>query len=426
MPFVNILYNFLLIFLTPLALCRLLFKSRRNVEYRRNINERFGYNLPAYNHPEPIWIHTVSVGEFLTARPLLIELLNRNPALYLWITCTTPTARVQIAQFQDQYPNRIQYSYIPYDIGCNNLRALNHIRPAAIILMETEIWPNLIHQAVIRNIPVLLINARLSARSLRRYLRFARCLIQPALQYLHINAQTGFDARRFRILGAPKSNITITPNLKYQKPINQTAPSDILALKSQAYTWIAASTHPGEEQIILAAHKILQQFLPDARLIIAPRHPERRNEIITLIKKAGYIPCLRSYQQTPQTSADVFIVDTLGELNHFYQITNTAFIGGSLIPHGGHNPIEALHNGNAVIFGQSMYNFQAISDELSVYPFIRPLTDNRAETLSNALLELEHPACRTTIVSYTTSHANVAAKHAAFIIKFTNLLKDKK
>ena len=414
----NTLYNLLLHLLTPFALLRLYYKSRQNPAYREHIHERFARHLPPAL-PNTLWIHTVSVGEFLAIRPLLDALLAAHPDHNLWLTCTTPTGRAQIAQYHAQYPERTVYSYLPYDTTANICRALDHIRPRLIILMETEIWPNLIRLAAKRDIPVQLSNARLSAKSLRGYYRYARCLMREPLTTLRIDAQTRFDARRYRVLGVPAAHITITPNLKYQMPTTLPLPADIAAARTPD-TWIAASTHPGEEQTIIAAHRLLQQHLPHARLIIAPRHPERRDTIAQHIRDAGYIPRLRSQGETPRDSRDIYLLDTLGELKHYYRISDLAYIGGSLIPHGGHNPIEALHASIPVIFGRSMYNFQHIRDALVHQPFVRELADDRPETLATALLALHDAPHKDAIRAYMAPYHSIVAAHQQHIDALLN------
>ena len=405
----NILYNLLLHLLAPFALLRLLCKSRKNRDYRRHISERFARCLPPAL-PNSLWVHAVSVGEFLAIRPLLDSLLAQHPDLNLWLTCTTPTGRAQIAQYQARHPQRITYSYLPYDTIANCRRILAHIRPRALILMETEIWPNLIRLAAKRSIPVQLSNARLSAKSLRGYYRYARCLMREPLTTLRIDAQTHFDARRYRVLGVPAAHITITPNLKYQTPTILPLPADIAATRTPD-TWIAASTHPGEDQIVLAAHRIVQQTLPHARLILAPRHPERRDAVARHIRDAGYTPRLRSQGETASGDHDILILDTLGELAHYYRISDLAYIGGSLIAHGGHNPLEALHAGIPVTFGASMYNFQHIRDRLVREPFARELADNRPETLAAALLALHAAPHSAAIRACMSGYENIVAAH---------------
>ena len=391
-------------------------KSRKNYDYRRHISERFARHLPPALS-NSLWVHAVSVGEFLAIRPLLDSLLAAHPDLNLWLTCTTPTGRAQIAQYQVCHPQRIAYSYLPYDTTANCRRILAHVQPRALVLMETEIWPNLIRLAARAGGPVILTNARLSAKSLRGYYRFARRLLREPLAALQINAQTRQDARRFRKLGVPAANITITPNLKYQTPAETPLPPDIAAAR-HADTWIAASTHPGEDEIVLAAHRLLQQTLPQARLILAPRHPERRDAIAKLVRDAGYTPRLRSRNEAADGARDVLILDTLGELAHYYRISDLAFIGGSLIAHGGHNPLEALHAGIPVTFGSSMYNFQHIRDRLVREPFARELTDNRAETLAAALLALHAAPHSTAIAAYMRGYDHIVAAHRRYLERF--------
>ena len=409
----NALYNLLLHLFAPLALLRLLYKSRQNPAYRRHISERFARSLPPAL-PNSLWVHAVSVGEFIAIRPLLDSLLATHPDLNLWLTCTTPTGRAQIAQYQARHPQRIIYSYLPYDTVANCRRILAHIQPRALILMETEIWPNLIRCAAHAGVPVILTNARLSAKSLRGYYRYARRLLREPFAHLQTNAQTRQDARRFSKLGVPAVNITITPNLKYQTPPENPLPPDIAAAR-QPDTWIAASTHPGEDQIVLAAHRIVQQTLPHARLILAPRHPERRDAVARHIRDAGYTPRLRSQGETASGDHDILILDTLGELAHYYRISDLAYIGGSLIAHGGHNPLEALHAGIPVTFGASMYNFQHIRDRLVHEPFARELADNRPETLAAALLALHTAPQRAAIRAYMSGYDHIVAAHQRYL-----------
>ena len=409
----NTLYNLLLHLLAPLALLRLLYKSRQNPAYRHHLSERFARRLPPAL-PDSLWVHTVSVGEFLAIRPLLDRLLATRPDRNLWLTCTTPTGRAQIAQYQARHPQRVAYSYLPYDTVANSRRILAHIRPRALILMETEIWPNLIRCAARAGVPVILTNARLSAKSLRGYYRYARRLLREPLAHLQVNAQTRNDARRFRKLGVPAANLTITPNLKYQTPPATALPPDIAAARAPD-TWIAASTHPGEDQIILAAHRIVQQTLPHARLILAPRHPERRDAVAKQVRDAGYTPRLRSRGESASGDRDILILDTLGELAHYYRISDLAYIGGSLVAHGGHNPLEALHADIPVAFGKSMYNFQHIRDRLVRQPFARELADNRPETLATALLALHAAPHTDAIRAHMGGYDHIVAAHLHYL-----------
>lgn len=401
-------YILLLHLIIPIILLRLWWKSRKNRAYRHHIPERFSHRLPP-PPLKPLWVHAVSVGEFLAIRPLLAAYLQADPAHTLWITCTTPTGRTQIERFHADHPGRTAYSYLPYDLPTLIRRFLAHVRPRAIVLMETEIWPTLIHQAAQQNIPVLLTNARLSARSLRRYRRFAQSLLNPILPSLTVNAQTRDDARRFRHLGIPAANIHITPSLKYLPPAS-TAPATLPHHNRPAI--LAASTHDGEETQLLAAFKTLQQHYPNASLIIAPRHPERRDSVCEYIRTAGYTPRLRSQNDIAPTSNDVYVIDTLGELPAFFATADLAFIGGSLIARGGHNLLEPLHARIPVLYGPSTYNFAHIARELNRHPFARQIHD--ADSLAQALADLwqgDRPVLQQAIDRYLAPYHNLLTQH---------------
>lgn len=411
----HLLYNTLLWLLSPITILRLLIKSRHNPEYRHHILERFAYKLPLKLSERPLWIHSVSVGEFLAIKPLLEALLSHFPNLTLWITCTTPTGRAQIRKFATQHPKRIQYSYLPYDTPNNIQRFIRHLTPCGLVLMETEIWINLLSACQQKNIPTLLINARLSKKSLRAYYRFARPLLRKVLPKLRINAQSKADAKRFRTL-CPHSAISITPSLKFVAPSASSAALTDFLPANNTPILIAASTHEGEEALILQAYQTLQHQGTALRLCIAPRHPERRETIIKLIEKAGYQALLRSQNAQLIDNKSIAILDTLGELSAAMRCATVVFIGGSLIPRGGHNPLEAIHAGVPVCFGNSMFNFQHIAEQLLREPFVQMC---HAETLANsiqALLAYTSAHTNASILSYSQQHnQNILNKHLDFI-----------
>lgn len=405
------IYTLLLALLLPLVLIRLLLKSLKNPDYRRHINERLAYNLP--QTPEnTLHFHCVSVGEFLSLRPLLETLLKKHPQTPLLITCTTPTGRAQIKRFAKTQTN-IHYSYLPYDLPHLNQRFLNHHKIKALILMETEIWPNLLNAAQKQHIPTLLINARLSRRSLRAYYRFARPLRQ-ILKNLIINAQSRLDAQRFKKL-CRASHIETTPSLKWALPTKTTPPlKDFL---NKAPRWIAASTHPNEEEAIIHCHKTLQKTHPELQLCIAPRHPERTQKIKKQIEKQGFKPILRSKKEKQTSPQEIAILDTLGELNSAYQSAQLAFIGGSLVPKGGHNPIEALQTGIPIIFGKSMYNFQNITNTLLKEEFAQQSDEkNLAHHALKLLQQKQNPKkikqyCQQKSANILNAHMNFLEQH---------------
>lgn len=411
----RVVYNLLLSLLTPFALLRLWVKSRKNPDYRRNIAERFAYRLPALES-HPMVIHAVSVGEFIALKPLLSALLTELPDEHIHLTCTTPTGRAQIQAFiaQSEHQSRLSYTYFPYDMPCVVKRFFNRLRPKMLIFMETEIWPNMLLSAQKLSIPTLLINARLSKKSLRGYYRFKSAL-KPALQTLKVNAQTRADARRFRTLGV--QDIYITPTLKFiQSAARPAVLADFLPPKTErTILWLAASTHAPEEDILLKAHKDVLKKDDRFRLCLAPRHPERRDELIRLIEQHGFTARLRSRHESLRNAQEIALLDTLGELNHAYPYATLAFIGGTLIPHGGQNPLPAVHNQCCLLFGDSFYNFADIAHRLKAQDFCREV---RAQDLAEQLYDLyqwrnTHPT--TPITLDDTDGETILARNIAFI-----------
>ncbi|MDO5089952.1 MAG: 3-deoxy-D-manno-octulosonic acid transferase [Cardiobacteriaceae bacterium] len=402
-------YAPLLALLLPIALLRLLWKSRKNPAYRQHIGERLARRLPA-PQPDTLWAHTVSVGEFLAIRPLLTAWLADNPTAHLLLTTTTPTGRAQLQRLQNQHPARITIRYLPYDLPAFIRRFLRHTQPRAIILMETEIWPALISEAAKKNIPVLLTNARLSARSLRRYRRFAQPLLAPLLDHLHINAQTRDDARRFRHLGF--RHIRTTPSLKYLPP----AAAEAAPFPAAHPIILAASTHDSEETAILTAYQTLRRSHPDARLILAPRHPERRDNVCAVIRAAGLRPILRSQHPQPTHPDDIYLIDTLGELPAYFARADLAYIGGTLINRGGHNLLEPLHARTPVIYGFSTYNFAHIARELRQQPFARQIQNaDQLAAAMQSLLATDPHTLRTAIDHHLAPYENLLAQHLNII-----------
>lgn len=384
----RILYNALLTLLIPFAIARLLWKSRRQPGYRKHLGERFAVCLPSPPAGTRLWVHAVSVGEFIAIRPLLEHLLKEKPELSLWLTCTTPTGREQQLTWQMHYPERIRISFFPYDLPILIRRFLRHVQPSLAIFMETELWPNTLREAQKRDIPTYLVNARLSAKSLRGYYRFARPLLTSPLSRLHVSAQSVQDGRRLQTLGVQADHLHILPSLKFATPPKKPEPlTETFPFTKKQWLWIAASTHDPEEAYALQAHQRIQRKNPLARLCIAPRHPERREQIIHVIREYGFRPRLRSQGESLEEARDVLLLDTLGELGRAYQSSEVAFIGGSLLDHGGHNPLEALQAGNAVCFGPSMRNFQQISERLRQFPYVQQTT---VETLAKTVLRLHN------------------------------------
>lgn len=407
------LYNFLILMALPFILLRLFYKSRRQPHYRRRLNERLSFGLPKALCNSWL-VHTVSVGEFLALRPLLRDILQQHPTINLYLTCTTPTGSSQIQAFQAEFPDRIRHSYLPYDLPFFTKRFVRHVQPKLLVLMETELWPNLILQADLHSVPMILENARLSKKSCRAYARFAPSTMRRLLPRLHINAQHRFDAKRFVFLGARPDRITVMPNLKYHVP--DSAPPPFPAPQS-ALLWLAASTHAPEEDVILRAHRLIQAEIPNALLYLAPRHPERRDELCQLITQHGYHAKLRSQNPQSALSSDnpneIFVLDTLGELARFYAHSSVAFIGGSLFGRGGHNPLEAVHQGNSVCFGRDTHNFATICQELATKRFVRIVPHATPEAVRDAILNLHqhHADHHADKALYLRHHQHLLPRH---------------
>ena len=354
-------YSLSLYLLLPVVLLRLWWKGRRVPGYRLHWRERLGW--PGVQSTLPvIWIHAVSVGEVRAAQPLVHALQQRYGDMPIVLSMTTPTGR---ATAQQLFGDSLGYCYLPYDLPGAVQRFLGKINPAVAIIMETEIWPNLYHQLQRRNVPPLLLNARLSTASLRGYLRLRSLSAQAVCAIRHIVVQGEADAQRFVQLGARQEQLSIAGNLKFDVQL----PDDFSVrvgelrqcLGGDRPVWVAGSTHAGEEVSVLAAQQRVLQSRDDALLVIAPRHPERAREVADQCEQSGLTYRLFSdIGQYMDCDIQVLVVDTLGELVYLYGVAQVAFIGGSLVDAGGHNPIEAVLAGAPVISGPQRDNFSDV------------------------------------------------------------------
>jgi 3-deoxy-D-manno-octulosonic-acid transferase len=302
---------------------------------------------------------------------LVRELLARYPQLPITITCMTPTGseRIQAMFGGSEYAGRVQHCYLPYDLPWAAARFLDQVQPQLAVIMETELWPNHIHQCAKRGIPVALANGRLSERSARGYTRFAN-LTAPMLAELNLLAvQTALEAERFRSLGARPECVEVTGSIKFDLMIDPSLLTRAAALReqwqaTQRSVWIAASTHAGEDEVVLAAHRELLKQTPDALLILVPRHPERFNAVFELCQRQGFNTQRRSAGEVVQASGQVLLGDTMGELLFLYALADIAFVGGSLVANGGHNLLEPAALGKPVLSGPHLFNFLEIAAQL--------------------------------------------------------------
>jgi 3-deoxy-D-manno-octulosonic-acid transferase len=359
------LYSLLFHLLLPLIVVRLLWRAWRAPAYARRVGERFALGLPALP-AGGIWVHAVSVGESIAAAPLIRQLQVLYPHLPITVTCMTPTGSERIRAL---FGESVAHCYLPYDLPWAASRFIRRLQPKLAIIMETELWPNHIHQCARRGIPVALANGRLSERSARGYRRFAR-LTAPMLAELDwLAVQTAPEAERFRHLGARAQCVAVTGSIKFDLAIDPALLTRAADLRgewqaTQRPVWIAASTHAGEDEIVLAAHRELLKQNPDALLILVPRHPERFSTVFDLCQRQGFSTRRRSTGEVLQTADQVLLGDTMGELLFLYALADVAFVGGSLVPNGGHNLLEPAALGKPVLSGPQLFNFLEIAGQL--------------------------------------------------------------
>ena len=315
----------------------------------------------------PIWIHLVSVGEVMAARPFVEEMRRRFPEKEWVVTTVTPTGR-EVAQ-KHLRDSRTEVIYLPWDLGPVVERALKTVRPALFLSFETELWPVLFDTLGRTGIPVAVVNGRISPRAYRRYLwvrPLMRRVLSPVGLFL---TQSPQDARRYAALGAAKDRVVVSGNLKWDLRVaspNGAPPEQLRALlgmNGAQRLWTAGSTHPGEERMVFQAYGRLKGKHPELRLLVAPRHPERAAEVEQEARRAG-LKIARRSQLSGAGGDTVILLDTVGELAAFYQISELVFIGGSLVPHGGHNLAEPASLGRSILTGPHLENFQAIAGSL--------------------------------------------------------------
>ncbi|MFP8967314.1 lipid IV(A) 3-deoxy-D-manno-octulosonic acid transferase [Pokkaliibacter sp. CJK22405] len=360
---VRALYSTLLTLAMPAVLTRMAWRGRRQKAYREHWSERLG-QVPEHFPKGALIIHACSVGETQAASVLVQWMQAERPEIPLILTHTTPTGR---ARGETLMPG-LHRCYLPFDLPWVVAGWLDKLQPCAVVLMETEVWPNLINACSSRNIPVSLANARMSERSARGYEK-ARSLMQPAWRKLHwVGCQYQADADRLLALGVRPEVTEVAGNLKMAIELAPEVVAKAQALRSEwaaeRPVWIAGSTHPGEEVLILDIHKQLSATFPELLLILAPRHPERAQEIEQLMAERSLSYVKRSEQRVPDASTSVVLLDTLGELGMFYAVSDYAFVGGSLVPHGGHNPFEPVQVGLPTWVGPHMFNFETLLEGL--------------------------------------------------------------
>lgn len=412
------LYTLLLYLFAPIFPIYLLWRARRNPAYLKHWGERYGFL--STNYTSSIWVHTVSVGEALAALPLIRSLHNNFPKLTIVVTTTTPTGRARLCEHIQAFA---KIHYFPYDYPWAIRNFIHHINPRALVILETEIWPNLLTLVAAKQLPIIVANARLSERSFKGYSRFS-WLFRPVLQKITaVLAQDDAAKQSFITLGVSPDHIYQFGNLKFDFELDPELPRQIKQLKAMLGnrpTWVAASTHDNEEELILSSLPQLLQDFPNTLTFVVPRHPERFSAVLRLAKNHGFAAILYSELEhyTPRTP--IIVVDVMGELPLFYGVSDVAFIGGSLIPWGGHNPLEAAALAKPLISGPHFAAFSTINrllidhDALTIVGSKEDLMKQLARFCANQNLAHTYGA---NALDLLEKHRGATARTVAFISK---------
>jgi len=368
------IYTILFHLLVPLILLRLLWRSLRAPAYRRRWLERFGF-FPGFNVERSIWIHAVSVGEVQAAERLVKRLLQSYPNLPIVITTTTPTGSDRVKSL---FGDSVLHVYAPYDMPLALNGFVRRARPCLLLMMETEIWPNMLAVCENRSIPTILANARLSAKSAAKYAKWPRFTRDIFGRIGVVAAQGEVDAERFMQLGVVPERIEVTGSIKFDSrlPASLLERAEVLRREwGDRPVWVAASTQEGEDIQVLAAHRQICAVVPGALLVLVPRHPERFDKVYGLCQREKFSCVRRSSADPCGGQIEVFLGDTMGELSMFLAAADAAFVGGSLVRHGGQNVLEPAALGKPVVFGPHMYNFASISELLLEQDAAQVVTD---------------------------------------------------
>jgi 3-deoxy-D-manno-octulosonic-acid transferase len=347
----------------PLVLVRLWWRGRREPGYRTHLGERLGFYGRKIGRRPTIMVHAVSVGETRAAEPLIEALLAARPDARILLTHMTPTGRATGRALFGRHGDRVVQSFLPYDTGFMVGRFLRHFEPAICILMETEVWPNLIHGCAAHGVPVALVNARLSERSLRRGRKLGGLMTDAARAITLVAAQTDADAARIASLGAP--NVAVTGSIKFDVVPPQAALDTGAVLRARLKgrpALLCASTREGEEALILDAWRAMETRPAGMLLVLVPRHPQRFDEVARMVVERGLTLARRS-ALPERVDADVLLGDSMGEMFAYYAASDCAFIGGSLLPLGGQNLIEACALARPVLVGEHTFNFLQATEE---------------------------------------------------------------
>lgn len=378
------LYTTILFLGLPFALLRLYLRSLKNPAYRERIPERFGW-LPIPQLQQSLWLHTVSVGETQAAEPLVRRLQEHYPDLPIVITTTTPTGADRVEKL---FGDSVIHLYFPFDLPFAVRCFLDRINPRLLVMMETEVWPNLLALCEQRGVPAILANARMSEKSARGYARLGAFARQTFARISLVAAQSPADAERFLGLGALPERVRVTGSIKFDVRLPASLQEQAEVLRrgwGGRPAWVAASTREGEDEQVLEAHRRILQELPQALLVLVPRHPERFDRVAQLCRREGFSVERRSTEAFCSPETQIFLGDTMGELPQFLAAADVAFVGGSLVATGGHNVLEPAALGLPVVFGPHMFNFAMASRMLLAEGAARQVA--RSSELAEVVLE---------------------------------------
>lgn len=360
------IYTFIFYLIVPLLFLHLFWRGFKAPAYWQRWSERFGW-FPALPVHGCLWIHAVSMGEVQAATPLIQALQTKFPNHPILVTTTTPTGSQRVTE---QFGNQVWHVYLPYDLPGPIARFLIRTKPSILILMETELWPNLLHAC--QDIPVILANGRMSVNSAKGYLRISKLTQQMLNNITVIAAQTKLDAYRFTLLGADLGKIKVTGSIKFDNNLSISEHKQNINRK----VWIAASTHAGEEEIILEVFTRLKPEFKDLLLVLVPRHPERFNQVTKLCQQQGFVTTRRTLGDIT-ADTEIYLVDTIGELAMLYTLADVAFVGGSLVPIGCHNLLEPAAVGLPVIMGPHVFECAEICRQLLEAKAARQIADSK-------------------------------------------------